>query len=172
MHGHTAQNILIYGDSILFDIRALRHGVQHCTVHNECVPGMDIRDAFQSEEQGIGLSFLLEEDQYDVVIICLGTNDMGKGRTDDETVLDTVCLLKAVLPSTRTQCLIVEFPFASADSNQKLRAALQLNFTDQKVPNIQCLPFMSFDKDHWLPDGLHLNMKGRQALRLHLEKHL
>jgi hypothetical protein len=160
------KNILIYGDSMLAEIRALSGSL----VHNECVPGMDLRDAMQSQDHMVGLSFVLQEDEYDLAIICLGTNDMGKGRPAEETISDLVRLLESVIspnPTDSKVCArlaVMGFPFASDEDQVRLEESLP----DQ----VYFIPFMDLTRELLLPDGIHLNIKGKRAMRKYLEKEI
>src|SRR5436853_137915 len=81
-------NVLLYGDSLLFPIRKMAK----VALHNACMPGLTVSDALSDERKQLGLSMLLNEDRYDVLILCLGTNDLGK-KEDAQNVLEGIISL-------------------------------------------------------------------------------
>jgi len=168
---------------MLFDIRSLPGAL----VHNECVMGMHCRDALQLEEEGLGLTWLIQEDKYDVVVICLGTNDLGNGRTVEELQLDLAQLAKCAIaassppsPASPTflasqesvdspvsmnpMIIFLALPFATQDINERLCEGLPLG--------VHHIPFMPFNHKDLLPDGIHLNPQGRRRMTLHLQEHI
>lgn len=76
--------ILIFGDS-------LAHGLSHFPqeeykVHIESFPGATTEELLGKENKCCGLSMMLAEDHYDVVVIVAGANDVGHGFAPDEVV--------------------------------------------------------------------------------------
>lgn len=88
------RNVLLYGDSLLAPIKEFGPSV---LLTNECKYGMSLQDALDEEDRLIGISMLLDEDKYDVLFICLGANDIGKGCTTEEMEKNINQLCKIIL---------------------------------------------------------------------------
>lgn len=143
------KKILIYGDSMLYDIKDLS-GYQ---VHNECVLGLTIYDARQDQEKQIGLSMFLDETNYDAVVICLGTNDLGQLFDIKSICQDFKRFIGSINKSNLKIC-VLGLPHATEAENQIFK---------QRLPKMcHYFPFIAL-KPKLLKDGLHLNQEGITA---------
>jgi lysophospholipase L1-like esterase len=118
-------------------------------------------DALREEEHGIGLSFDLKEDQYSVVLISLGTNDIFQELSPEFNVIPNSLRLLKVIPLTM-KVGIFGFPFEEKAS-KRLQTRLPLG--------VAFLPFPLLDQQtEWLhEDGTHLNEKGLQEMKKRIE---
>lgn len=148
--------VLIYGDSMLFGVC----NIKGCTIHNECVPGLTLTESLRLEEKNLGLSFVLDEDKYDSLVLCLGTNDFCE-RLGSEIIRD---LLKLVQISVRRikmeKVIVLGFPFQPTTS-RNLKYLIQ-----EKFPMVVFLPFIDLESetDYLEDDGIHLNKKGQESM--------
>ena len=87
------KRVLVFGDSLLSSLQV--YDDFHCSYHVESYPGLLARDAQEL------LMISLKEDVYDIVVLCLGTNDLGHGLLPQDvvdTMLNLHLLIRAVSP--------------------------------------------------------------------------
>ncbi len=178
--GSPKRRLLIYGDSLLMDVKQIEGFI----VHNESTPGLTLVDALAAEEKQIGISLFLSEDDYDVLLICLGTNDLGQGEPAEQVVSSLTRLLETCQkypsagekgptttsnanPSKRSMNIYyLDLPFADRKTNQALRR-ISLS---RNPPS--CLAFPHLTKAWLQSDQIHLNNKGVRGMELFLAQQL
>src|ERR1041385_5392707 len=146
---------LLYGDSLLHGLPPIRG------LHNESQPGRTLFEALRDDNNQIGLNMLLDEDRYDNLIICLGTNDLAYS-----SPMEVMSLLQQLLSKIQhrpRQIFVTEWPHES----HKVNNLLELHLDDQ----ITIIPFMVTDDD-LIYDGIHLNQRGLDAMRRIIEEEL
>ncbi len=75
--------ILIFGDSLV-------DGLQfNCNFHIEKFPGITSEQLLRND---FDLNFYLDEDNYDVVIIIIGSNDLGHGVSNYDIINNIISL--------------------------------------------------------------------------------
>jgi hypothetical protein len=93
--------------------------IEKYKVTNLCIPGHTVSDALREEDAKVGLSFDLQEDDYSLALICLGTNDFCQGALAEFEVIPNLLTLLAIIPST-LKVGIFGFPFEEkASMNEK-----------------------------------------------------
>mmetsp|Transcript_11522 Transcript_11522/g.26733 ORF Transcript_11522/g.26733 Transcript_11522/m.26733 type:complete len:362 (+) Transcript_11522:132-1217(+) len=120
---------------------------------------------------GKGLSRLLaEEGPYDLVIIMLGTNDLGQGHSP-ETILNSISQMHAAchrhgIPTVAMAPPTIDHGATRSGRNQL--ASLLAGWTKATqgvVAFVDCEEFCPrHDRALWEPDQLHLSPHGSQAL--------
>lgn len=78
--------ILVYGDSLCDGLR------MNWATHIESFPGKTVESMVQDEQNGLGLSFYLDEDNYNTCVIIAGHNDLAHHRPIEDVVNDLLVL--------------------------------------------------------------------------------
>lgn len=159
----SKKNILLYGDSLLFP---LKFDEKDFHVDNLCVPGLTVQAALQDEEKEIGLSSLLMQPQentsYQMLLVCLGTNDIAKGDLPSLHVIPALLLWLEAISEKHKEIFIGIFGFPFSNSGSR-----DLEYRLKKASKMKFLSF-PFLEDHskWLDeDGTHLNEAGLKHMR-------
>jgi hypothetical protein len=156
----SAKSILLYGDNMLAWLRALpaaSNKMVHSLV-NRCSPDRKVSDALDQEEKQKGISHYLQEEDYDVCVICLGTNDLASGESPQVVVGNLMKLIR-ILQKHPIQLGVFGFPFSRLASEE-----LQRQLTDCKS-NVSFLEFpLLNDSPRWVTDKTHLSAPGLEEL--------
>eukprot|EP00039_Didymoeca_costata_P011080 m.152398 g.152398 ORF g.152398 m.152398 type:complete len:213 (+) comp15054_c1_seq5:119-757(+) len=121
-----------------------------------------------------GLNFLLEQNNFDVAVILLGTNDLGYDEMP-KAILNSISSLHSICHKRNIKTICVSIPesgfttsVSSAkqrreDANKLLRKWAEDN---DLVTYMECpVPFGKGEKeDGWDKDGLHMNAIGYRKL--------
>jgi len=157
--------VLLYGDSLLMDIKEL----EPFALSNESTLGLTSEDALATEAKGLGLSFLLQEDDYRYLILSLGTNDLGHEISHAEVAQNLVKLLVPICSNEEidfvpTRIFIVDIPYSSKTQTTLFRKTI-LEAKD-KIPTCVSLRFITFNPSKTeTTDGLHLNSQGLERIK-------
>lgn len=131
-----------------------------------------------------GLSVALAEDQYDVVVLLAGTNDLGgvgSSQSQMERVVDNVWALHQTCHAAGAKTICVSIPgsgwqattpiarAACRHINELLRARVSRHRTHAKYVDF---PIMYGMGPMWGADGLHLTEDGYRALGTLLGPHV
>ena len=155
------KKVLLFGDSLLFPLGDFhREEFYHAT--NLCIPGHTVSDALREEDAKVGLSFDLQEDDYSLVLICLGTNDFCQGGSAEFEVIPNLLILLAIIPSN-LKVGIFGFPFEEKASKRlKQRLPKHVDFLD--------FPLLDERTDLLHEDGTHLNEKGLKEMKTRIDQ--
>lgn len=141
--------VLIYGDSLTHNLHLANHDT---TVETHA--GSTACELRHLEEQGIGLTLSLQDDQYDVVVLMAGTNDLGNGKSVDEIVADITFLHKT--------CVKAQVPHIIVMSIENCDNSRLSDFPDY-------CEFFEYISPDMKSDHIHLNTLGQHCLREYLE---
>lgn len=141
------KKVLIYGDSLVDGIK-----LDQFEYSLECNPGFTTRDFLVQEEKDIGLTSLLDEDNYDYLVLIMGTNDDLYSQQQIEESHANICnLVKYLDVSTK----LIVCTIMNEKWNNCLRD-LNLEFTICDFLNEE------IDTTFLENDGVHLNKKGKE----------
>ncbi len=140
--------ILIYGDSLA---QGLTLSKPH---HTEAFPGYTIEQLLNNI---FGLSFLLDEDQYECVVIIAGTNDLGCSLNHNEIIDNLIELHRIAWNRDIPTIMVLTY---NREFNKKLKEKLGYE--------IRYCDYLEYTKDR-CNDDIHLNEVGRQMLQRELD---
>jgi len=104
---------------------------------------------------GLGISFYLEEDNYDYIIIIAGYNDLASGKMVDE-VINNLLELHKICRNHNVKSMVVNLPLAKEFNKVYKQKCKENNIIHIKLPsNI----YQYLDDDH-----IHFNKKGIKKL--------
>jgi hypothetical protein len=148
--------MLIYGDSLAAGLTVDSVLCPQCTFcHVESKPGYTTYDLIADEDNQVGISMLLEEDKYDVLLLVMGTNDTCHGLVTAQEMADNIWQLyrKAQLHARAPRLILVacpDDPFKSYAIFEDARFAHVWPFFCEDMP-------IQFRHE----DGIHLNEAGK-----------
>jgi hypothetical protein len=122
METRRDMKLLIFGDS---DIVVQQQS--NIDVHLECFPGKTVESAVEDEIANtlISLSFYLQEDTYDGVLLCWGTNDIKNQRAIRAIVYDIVFLSRIVKSHGIEHIYVVPPPLSTYNAREQLQCILE-----------------------------------------------
>mmetsp|Transcript_45692 Transcript_45692/g.83684 ORF Transcript_45692/g.83684 Transcript_45692/m.83684 type:complete len:368 (+) Transcript_45692:71-1174(+) len=166
-YGHTlSQELRSMGDMCNVDVVGLSGKTA-----SECVQGLNspaITDCTGRAGKGLSRK-LAEEGPFDLVIIMLGTNDLGQGQAP-QTILKSVSQMHAACHRMNIPTLAVAPP--TVDQGQPRAGRQQLaqllaswaQATKGVAAYVDCEEFCPrHERQLWEPDQLHLSRVGSQA---------
>ena len=146
------KKVLLYGDSFLTSLSSEGNNFR---IINKCVPGLTIKDAL-SEDKENKFSIALK-DKYDIVILCLGTNDIAE---DALIYRDVIPNLLKLVEKCEFAKQIGVFGFPYSEIASKL---LKKKLRGTKVTYLE-FPFLDTSPELVHEDGFHLNEKGKEYM--------
>lgn len=165
------KQVLIFSDSICVGLEKLNFeysddessiAEKNTVFSEECYPGATAEGcvcAIKNNLPYMNLKKLLKEANYDGVVICFGTNDIGTGRNAREVVKDLEILQNlCVNANVKT---IVLMMLRDKTANQKLNEIL----VNETFSSIELCDFLLGAEDNvFEPDGIHLTEDGKKLL--------
>jgi lysophospholipase L1-like esterase len=177
------RNVLVFGDSLTSDLPLYDDLLTKFHIETHCGKGID--DFLMDDELEMGLGMILQEDVYDVVVICIGTNDLGhlqldtQGLTQDlqavfckfsdrfiSLLVSRLQQLHKIVHRSRSTAKIVCASLMHDGFNTVYRKACL------QSPNIEFCYFLNEDinTNYLEDDGVHLSILGRKHFAQHIMK--
>ncbi len=156
--------ILIFSDSLCENLPIVNTSTHQ--YHIESFPGRLVEEVIRSEiyPDGSSLSACLNEDQYDVVVICFGINDLGHGLTPD-SVIKNLLSLHAICRQHQISQIIGLF--LHANDYEQFNEMYELQSGD----DIEfCEFFLNVTPRDLAKDQFHLSQHGKHQLLADLKK--
>ncbi len=151
-------NILIFSDSLCYNLPISNTSKRQ--YHIESFPGRLVAEVIESEKKKSceSLSYFLKEDNYDVVVICFGINDLGHGLAMP-SVIQNLLYLHQICRQHQIKRIIVMY------LNAEYYMEFNQMYSLQSAEDIEfCEFFLNLKPGDLSNDGLHLSNKGKQRL--------
>lgn len=156
---------IVYSDSLFADLHIPSSLIP---IHVESFPGLKAREtvAWLSDGDPRSLRSVLSEGDYDIALICFGTNDLGHGETAENVVENVLALQKVASDHGVKQVFITLLNENDREDVKEFNKLLD----DRLGTDIELFDFFVDIDDGWLSDGLHLNETGKSELIAELIK--
>lgn len=145
--------VLFFGDSLFSGLE-----FKNRNYHVESCPGKLASDI------GEPLSILLEEDCYDIVVLCFGINDLGHG-TLPQDVVDSLTKAHHLIRKHEAKIIAVYL-------HPRFNLFNEMYGDQSEEDVIFCEFFYTLTKDDLERDKIHLTKKGSEHLRKFLTSFL
>ncbi|AEQ32797.1 SGNH hydrolase-type esterase domain-containing protein [Megavirus chiliensis] len=146
--------ILIFGDSLVDGLQL------NCNFHIEKFPGITSEQLLRND---FDLNFYLDEDNYNVVIIIVGSNDLGYGISNNE-IINNIISLHQIAWNRNIKTIVIGL--SDKKFNKELSKKLE-KYDSTKFLFCDYLENISIDKTI---DGLHLTLDAKHKFSNQLQK--
>nr|WBF71184.1 hypothetical protein [Megavirus caiporensis] len=146
--------ILIFGDSLVDGLQL------NCNFHIEKFPGITSEQLLHND---FDLNFYLDEDDYNIVIIIVGSNDLGHGVSNCD-IINNIISLHQIAWNRNIKTIVVGL------SNQKFNKELSKKLEKYDSTKFLFCDYLEYISSNKTMDGLHLTLTAKNEFSNQLQK--